>query len=224
MIQNTMAMTIQDRTDAEEEASHAYDLDDNLILSLKARLTALGLHVPTPPPRATPLPPTTLLPHSSPYSNPNPTNSPYLHNLQSPGHVTLHQSPYSLSAPNLPLPAQPQTSGYSLVPDSSSSAAAASPYVMPFVSDASMYNSPYVPSVQAPSPYINAHNNTPVPSLYAPSPYINVSGTGTGGGVPLPAASAYTMSPYVDYADPALYPASSYSSPYAVPLQAPTPY
>ncbi|KAJ4471733.1 hypothetical protein C8J55DRAFT_151924 [Lentinula edodes] len=213
-----------DDNDNDEDES---DIDDNLILSLKARLTALGLHnSPSNSPRATPLPANSLLPSiQSPYT----TNSPYLHASPATlsGHVSLY-SPHSISAPNLPL--SPQQPSYSLSPEPSSSS-----YVLPFVSGeptssspwpgtANIY-SPYLNSVQSPSPYTSAYQ--PQASLYAPSPYILNTGT-SGSHVPLPAVSTYPYS-NVDYTgtiDPAMYPLppSSYSSPYVPVRETPAHY
>ncbi|KAJ3771059.1 hypothetical protein FB446DRAFT_805267 [Lentinula raphanica] len=207
------------------------DLDDNLILSLKARLTALGLHNPSPSssPRATPLPADSLLTSiQSPYA----TNSPYLHPSPATinGNIPLY-SPHSISAPNLPLP--PHQPSYTLSPEPTSSAS----YVLPFVSDeassspwaagtAALY-SPYAPTVQAPSPYTGGYTPAAVSqaaSLYAQSPYVLNTSTG-GPHVPLPPVSTYSY-PNVDYVEPAMYPlpASSYSSPYVPLRETPTPY
>ncbi|KAJ3794232.1 hypothetical protein GGU11DRAFT_331485 [Lentinula aff. detonsa] len=213
--------------------SDSNDIDDNLILSLKARLTALGLHNPSPSnsPRATPLPSNSLLPSiQSPYMS----NSPYLHPSPATlnGHVSLY-SPHSISAPNLPLsPQQPMP--YPLSPEPSSS----SSYVLPFVSDEPTANSPwagtanlyspYVATVQSSSPYTGGYTPaapSQAASLYTQSPYVLNTATG-GSHVPLPAVSTFPYSSSVDYMDPAMYPlpASSYSSPYVPLRETPTPY
>ncbi|KAJ4467325.1 hypothetical protein C8R41DRAFT_52041 [Lentinula lateritia] len=188
--------------DDNDNKSDENDIDDNLILSLKARLTALGLHnSPSNSPRATPLPANSLLPSiQSPYT----TNSPYLHASPATlsGHVSLY-SPHSISAPNLPL--SPQQPSYSLSPEPSSSS-----YVLPFVSG----------EPTSSSPWPNTAN------IYSP-PYVLNTGT-SGSHVPLPAVSTYPYS-NVDYTgtiDPAMYPLppSSYSSPYVPVRETPAHY
>ncbi|KAH7874369.1 uncharacterized protein C8R40DRAFT_311293 [Lentinula edodes] len=191
-----------ERDDDNDNDSDESDIDDNLILSLKARLTALGLHnSPSNSPRATPLPANSLLPSiQSPYT----ANSPYLHASPATlsGHVSLY-SPHSVSAPNLPL--SPQQPSYSLSPEPSSSS-----YVLPFVSGEPTSGSPWPGTA----------------NLYSP-PYVLNTGT-SGTHVPLPAVSTYPYS-NVDYTgtiDPAMYPLppSSYSSPYVPVRETPAHY
>lgn len=73
-----------------KDAGYAYDIDNIVQLSLKAKLAALGLHAAAP---------TGLLHITT-------TLSPYLHSSPAlPGHaLSHHPSPYGISAPNLPLP------------------------------------------------------------------------------------------------------------------------
>ncbi|KAF5384024.1 hypothetical protein D9757_006941 [Collybiopsis confluens] len=196
----------------EAGARTPHDLDDPLILSLKARLMALGLHPSTRSPKATPLPPYLI-------------HSPYLHstpaNLN--GHVSLQPtSPYSISAPNLPLPAQsysPETSSY--VMPFVSNDPASSPWPLAPTPAGSMYASPYIPAAQisystsAAGAYTPGSVVQPSPAptasltLYAQSPGTYVmSGTATGASamqIPLPQLSGYTSSPYVEYASPLDY-------------------